>query len=103
MKAYKDQEGKIRMFRPDKNMDRLNGSMKRLAMPEFNSNGLIECMKELLRIDESWIPQKEGYSIYIRPTAIGTSPYLGVEAANHVKVYVIMSPGKYYILSYINM
>lgn len=94
MKAYKDEQGKIRMFRPNKNMDRLNGSMTRLAMPDFNGDGLIECMKQLLLIDESWIPQKEGYSIYLRPTAIGTSPYLGVEASKHVKLYVIMSPGK---------
>ena len=97
MKAYKDREGRIRMFRPDKNMARLHHSMTRLAMPGFNADGFLDCLKTLLRLDESWVPDKEGYSIYIRPTAIGTSPYLGVEAAQHIKLYAILSPvGPYY-------
>jgi len=97
MKAYKDREGTIRFFRPDKNMARLNHSMTRLAMPGFNADGFMECLKELLKLDESWVPDQEGYSMYIRPTAIGTSPYLGVEAAQHIKLYAILSPvGPYY-------
>jgi branched-subunit amino acid aminotransferase/4-amino-4-deoxychorismate lyase len=97
MKAYKDREGKIRLFRPEKNMARLNHSMTRLAMPSFNGEGFLECLKALLQLDSSWIPDQEGYSMYIRPTAIGTSPYLGVEAAQHVKLYAILSPvGPYY-------
>ena len=97
MKAYKDKKGKVRLFRPDCNMDRLNKSMVRLAMPSFNSDGLIECIKQLLRIDESWVPQKDGYSLYLRPTAIGISPTLGVKASDQVKLYVICSPvGPYF-------
>ena len=97
MKAYKDKKGKVRLFRPDMNMDRLNKSMVRLAMPSFNSDGLIECIKQLLRIDESWVPQKDGYSLYLRPTAIGTSPALGVKASEQVKLFVICSPvGPYF-------
>lgn len=97
MKAYKDSQGKIRMFRPDCNMTRLNFSMERLAMPGINADGLIECIKKLLRQDSDWIPHKDGYSIYLRPTAIGTSPFLGVHASENVKLYVIMSPvGPYY-------
>jgi branched-chain amino acid aminotransferase len=98
MKAYKDKDGQIRMFRPDKNMTRMNHSMTRLSMPSItDSDGFLECMKELIRLDESWIPEKEGYSLYIRPTAIGNSPFLGVHASEQVKVYVILSPvGPYY-------
>ena len=58
------------------NLKRLNSSMQRLAMPPVDE-GLLECIKQLLRLDEAWIPDKEGYSMYIRPTAIGTSAYLG--------------------------
>lgn len=66
-------------------------------MPNFNSEGYLECLKELLRVDESWIPQQEGYSMYIRPTAIGTAPYLGVHASAYVKFYTIMCPvGPYF-------
>jgi len=97
MKAYKDKDGNVRMFRPDKNMARMHHSMTRLAMPSFNADGFLECIKCLLRTDESWVPSEEGYSVYIRPTAIGTSPYLGVEAAQHIKLYAILSPvGPYF-------
>lgn len=98
MKAYKDKDGQVRLFRPDKNMARMNHSMTRLSMPPItDSDGLLECLKELVRLDQSWIPEKEGYSLYIRPTAIGSSPFLGVHASEHVKVFVILSPvGPYY-------
>lgn len=97
MKAYKDKQGRIRMFRPDLNMQRLKFSMERLAMPELDTDAFLECIKQLLRLDESWIPDKEGYSLYIRPTAIGTSPFLGVHASEQIKLYVINSPvGPYY-------
>lgn len=59
------------------NMARLNSSMARLSMPTFSGDQLIACIKELLKVDADWVPDKEGYSIYLRPTAIGTSPFLG--------------------------
>jgi branched-chain amino acid aminotransferase len=97
MKAYKDKKGTIRMFRPDRNMDRMDFSMQRLAMPRLDKAGFMECIKQLLRLDSSWIPSEDGYSMYIRPTAIGTSPYLGVHASEDVKLYTILSPvGPYY-------
>ncbi len=97
MKAYKDTDGNIRMFRPDCNMERMNFSMNRLCLPGFNGAELTECIKELLKIDESWIPTKDGYSMYIRPTAIGTADYLGVTKSNKCKIFVILSPvGPYY-------
>jgi len=97
MKAYRDDEGNVRMFRPDCNMERMNTSMERLALPNFDGDGLVECMKELLKIDKDWIPQGEGYSLYIRPTGISTHPCVGVARAASAKIYVILSPvGPYY-------
>lgn len=97
MKAYKTAEGDIRMFRPDCNMERLNNSMERLALPAFDGEAFMDCLKTLVKLDESWIPQEEGYSLYIRPTAIGNSPYLGLTAPNHAKLFAILSPvGPYY-------
>jgi branched-chain amino acid aminotransferase len=100
MKAYKaipDQS--LRLFRPDLNMKRLSQSMDRLQMPgfDFDRNELVECIKELVRIDEKWIPSGEGYSLYIRPTVISTHPFLGVAAPESLLLYVITSPvGPYY-------
>mmetsp|Transcript_25490 Transcript_25490/g.33303 ORF Transcript_25490/g.33303 Transcript_25490/m.33303 type:complete len:410 (+) Transcript_25490:236-1465(+) len=97
MKAYKDSEGNIRLFRPDKNLSRLSNSMKRMAMPDLNEEAFLECMSELLHVDSTWIPEEEGYSLYIRPTAIGTHPFLGVGLSESIKLYVILSPvGPYY-------
>lgn len=98
MKAYLDKDENIRLFRPDRNMARLNFSMVRMGMPRIDmDDGLLDCIKEILKIDKSWIPNKEGYSLYLRPTAIGTSPFLGVQAAEHVKLFTILCPvGPYY-------
>jgi len=71
--------------------------MERLALPSLDMDGFLECIKQLVRLDESWVPNQEGYSMYIRPTAIGTSPFLGVHASESLKLFVILSPvGPYY-------
>lgn len=97
MKAYKDTEGKVRLFRPDMNMKRLNTSVERLSMPTFDGAAFTELLKELIRIDSDWVPEGDGYSLYIRPTAISTHPFLGVGAPKLTRLYVILSPvGPYY-------
>jgi branched-chain amino acid aminotransferase len=73
MKGYTDAHGKIRLFRPDMNMKRMDSSMQRMAMPALDKDGFLECIEELIRIDSSWVPSDLGYSLYIRPFAIGTS------------------------------
>ena len=101
MKAYKslNGDGSIRLFRPDKNMKRLQDSMDRLHMPgnDFDGTELTECIKELVRTDAQWIPEGEGYSLYIRPTVIATHKYLGVAPPDSILLYVICCPvGPYY-------
>lgn len=77
MKAYKDKQGRIRLFRPDMNMARLKKSCERLTLPAFDNDELLKCIKELLRVDHSWIPSERGYSLYLRPTAMATQESLG--------------------------
>lgn len=97
MKAYRDDENRIRLFRPDLNMIRMNTSMTRLSMPSFDGDQFLECIKELVKIEKDWIPQERGYSLYIRPTGISTQPTLGVGGPQECKLYVILSPvGPYY-------
>ncbi len=58
---------------------------------------LVEMIKQLVKVDESWIPTQKGYSMYIRPTFIATTPTLGVSKPTSALLYVIMSPvGPYY-------
>jgi branched-chain amino acid aminotransferase len=56
MKAYKDKEGNVRLFRPDKNMARLNKSVARIALPTFDGKAVIELIKKLVKMDERFIP-----------------------------------------------
>eukprot|EP00555_Chaetoceros_dichaeta_P012087 CAMPEP_0198256992 /NCGR_PEP_ID=MMETSP1447-20131203/6775_1 /TAXON_ID=420782 /ORGANISM="Chaetoceros dichaeta, Strain CCMP1751" /LENGTH=334 /DNA_ID=CAMNT_0043943775 /DNA_START=103 /DNA_END=1107 /DNA_ORIENTATION=- len=100
MKAYKalpDQS--LRLFRPELNMKRLQNSMKRLQMPgsDFVSDELIECIKELVKVDSDWIPYGEGYSLYLRPNVIAMHENLGLAAPTSTMLYVVSSPvGPYY-------
>ncbi|KAH6842874.1 aminotransferase [Chaetomium sp. MPI-CAGE-AT-0009] len=97
MKAYKDSEGKIRLFRPDKNMERFNKSAARIALPNFNSTALIELIAQLAKLDSRFIPEERGYSLYLRPTMIGTQKTLGVNPPGSALLFVIASPvGPYY-------
>ena len=57
MKAYKDKDGKIRLFRPDKNMERLNKSSKRIALPGFDGKALTKLLAELVKLDQRFIPE----------------------------------------------
>lgn len=97
MKAYKDENGKITMFRPYDNMRRMNKSAERLCMPTFDENLMVECIKKLVLLDADWIPTAPGTSLYIRPTMIANDKALGVHAAHNYIFYVILSPvGSYY-------
>ncbi|KAG9959822.1 branched-chain amino acid transaminase, partial [Aureobasidium melanogenum] len=97
MKAYKDEKGNVRLFRPDKNMARLNRSSARIALPNFDSKAMIDLVKEFVKTDERFIPAARGYSLYLRPTMIGTQRTLGVGPPGSALLYTIASPvGPYY-------
>src|SRR5277367_2430344 len=97
MKAYRDKNGKIRLFRPDKNMERFNKSSARIALPTFEPNALIDLLSTFAAMESRFIPSARGYSLYLRPTMIGTQRTLGVGPPGSALLYVIASPvGPYY-------
>jgi branched-chain amino acid aminotransferase len=101
MKAYKKVGNgqSLRLFRPDMNMKRLAASMDRLHLPgaDFEHDQLLDCIKQLVKVDQKWIPVGEGYSLYLRPTVIATHRFLGLAAPDSILLYVISSPvGPYY-------
>ncbi|KDN46030.1 hypothetical protein RSAG8_04537, partial [Rhizoctonia solani AG-8 WAC10335] len=97
MKAYRDENNKVTMFRPDMNMKRMNRSAARISLPTFNGDEMLEIIKTLVKLDSHWIPQEPGHSLYIRPTMIGTQRALGVAPPNEALLFVICSPvGPYY-------
>lgn len=72
MKAFRGVDGKIRLFRPFLNLQRLNKSAEKACLPKVNKYVLLNCIKKLVSVDESFVPFTENYSLYIRPTIIGT-------------------------------
>lgn len=97
MKAFKGRDGCPRLFRPELNMARFLRSIRRLQLAPFNPDELLDCIKSLIRVDEKWLPEEEGHSLYIRPFAFSSSNVLGVARATQTTVSVILSPvGPYF-------
>lgn len=97
LKAYKNSSGRVTLFRPDLNMKRMNTSAARIALPTFDGAAFLELIKELVRLDKNWIPTEPGYSLYIRPTMIGTQKAVRVTPPDEALLFVILSPvGPYY-------
>ncbi|XP_067875976.1 branched-chain-amino-acid aminotransferase, cytosolic-like isoform X1 [Heterodontus francisci] len=97
MKAFRGTDNKIRMFRPDLNMERMHRSALRACLPGFDKEELVECIRKLIEVDREWVPYSDAASLYIRPTFIGTEPSLGVSRADHALLFVIIGPvGPYF-------
>ncbi len=96
MKAYKDEEDKIWLFRPDENFRRINLSSKRLAIPEFPEEYFFTALEELLKLDRNWIKKGFGNSLYIRPFVIATEAGVLASPGAKYKFMIICSPAKSY-------
>lgn len=96
LKAYKSNIGGINLFRPEENIKRFNRSAKRMVMPEVDEALHLDAIKSLVTLDNQWIPDQEGSSLYIRPTMIATSPKLGLGASTHYQHFIICGPAGAY-------
>ncbi len=97
LKAYRTQDNRILLFRPQENFKRLNNSNERLCIPKMDEEFLLHALTTLLNVEKDWIPHQEGTSLYIRPFIIATDPKLGVHPAEHYLFLIILSPvGAYY-------
>ncbi|XP_063705410.1 branched-chain-amino-acid aminotransferase [Culicoides brevitarsis] len=97
MKAYRGVDDRIRLFRPEMNMHRMNLSAARSGLPTFDGEEMISCLKRLVSIDSEWVPHTDAASLYLRPTLIGIEPTLGVASSDSALLYTILSPvGSYF-------
>lgn len=97
LKAYRNTEGGINLFRAKDNFARMNRSAKRMAMPEFDEGFAHEALNRLVELEQDWVPSSEGTSLYIRPNYMGLDPYVGVRSARTYIFYIIAGPvGAYY-------
>ncbi|MDD6161077.1 MAG: branched-chain amino acid aminotransferase [Oscillospiraceae bacterium] len=97
LKAYRGEDGKSYLFRPDMNGKRTNKSNERLCIPQLPVEDFVQAVKAIVKVDEDWIPSDPGTSLYIRPFIIGTDAFLGVAPSQTYLFMIILSPsGAYY-------
>ncbi|OOV27530.1 branched chain amino acid aminotransferase [Flavobacterium sp. LM5] len=96
MKAYKDDNNDLWLFRPDENYKRFNASAVRMAMPEVPEEVFMNGLNELLKIDEAWVKKGLGNTMYIRPFMIATGDGVVANPSSEYKFMIILSPAKAY-------
>lgn len=97
LKAYRDDSGTVRLFRPLDNFKRLKSSCERLCIPPVDEYEALDALMELVGLERDWIPTAPGTSLYIRPFVFADEESLGVHAAQKYKFVIILSPsGAYY-------
>ncbi|GAB2768601.1 branched-chain amino acid aminotransferase [Hymenobacter luteus] len=97
MKAYKNQQGEIFIFRPYDNLHRLNLSAERMCMPAVPEELFMQGLSQLIRLDAEWVPNFPGSALYIRPFMFATDGMLGVRPSDSYRFMIITCPvGLYY-------
>jgi branched-chain amino acid aminotransferase, group II len=97
LKAYRGEDGKIRFFRPEENIRRMNISSARLCIPEIKEEDFLAALHMLVEVDADWVPAAPDTSLYIRPFVIATDPKVGVHASHTYLFAIITCPvGSYY-------
>lgn len=96
-KAYRRPDGHINLFRPWENLRRFNRSAERMCMAQVDPEEHLQALIQLIALEQAWVPAQEGASLYIRPTMIGSDPFIGVKASDNYLHYIILSPvGAYF-------
>lgn len=97
MKAFRQVDGEVTLFRPDFNYRRMAEGAARLCLEIPSQDVFMRALRELITVDSRWVPKEDGCSLYIRPTLIGTEPFLGVRPAREILFFILLSPvGPYY-------
>jgi len=97
LKAFRGDDGKVRLFRPERHAARFRRSCERLCIPPIDEDVFLEAVGRVVKQDVSWVPEEEGAALYIRPLVFATEPFLGVRPAKTYTFLVLLSPvGAYY-------
>lgn len=97
IKAYKQPDGGIAIFRPQDNWKRMNVSAVRMDMPTIPEEIFVEGLRQLIEVDANWVPKFDETSLYIRPFMFSTDAFIGVKTADNYRFCIICSPsGPYY-------
>ena len=92
MKAYKDDNEDVWLFRPDQNIKRLNKSAERLAIPPFPEDLFLEGLNKLIDLDRDWVQSGFGNSLYIRPFMFASEACVQASPAKEYRIMIICAP-----------
>jgi len=97
MKAYRGDDGVLRLFRPYENAKRLEMSCRRLGIPPLEHNDFVNALKALVSVDAAWVPDKLGYALYIRPFVFSIEDHIEVRPSRRYRCIIVTTPvGRYF-------
>ena len=97
LKAYRRPDGEVQLFRPWENIARLNRSCERLGLPQVDPDDALQAIKEVVRVDQRWVPSDPDTSLYVRPYLYSTDPTLALHGVHEASFVIILSPsGSYF-------
>jgi len=92
LKAHRTPNGKVALFRPGDNAERLNRSAARLALPEVPKHLFLDGLRELMRLDQAWVPSHDLGALYIRPCLFSIDPSVRVKAPEECAFVIFTFP-----------
>ncbi|HET9486400.1 MAG TPA: branched-chain amino acid aminotransferase [Chryseosolibacter sp.] len=92
MKAFKNKNGELNIFRPHKHLQRFNRSLERMCMPTIGEEMWLSGLQALIEVDHQWVPDVDGSSLYVRPVMFATESRLGVKVSDQYKFVILTCP-----------
>lgn len=96
MKAFRSEDGRVHIFRPDRHYDRLVKTVERMCMPTPAEQLFMEGLRQLVDLDRDWVPGRVGQSLYLRPMMFATGTKLTVRVSDDYKFAIIALPAGAY-------
>ena len=103
MKAFKNSNNEILLFRKEANFNRLNKSAVRMSIPPIPKDIFITGLDKLLALDSEWCKVEEGYSLYIRPFIFASAECVKASSSEEFTFIIITSPTTTYYPGEVNL
>ena len=92
LKAFRQLDGSVAVFRPERHAQRFRASAEQLCMPAVSTAMFCAAVQALVRVDQAWVSAQKNAALYIRPTMIATEPFLGVRPSREYLFFVFACP-----------
>lgn len=93
MKAFRMKDGKVRIFRPQANAERIITSCEYCMMTPPTVELFLEALRRVIKDNEEYIPPYgSGASLYIRPVIFGTESKVGLSSSSEYAFVIFVNP-----------